>query len=145
MDALISNFLISVAGGITANAAGKLGEKLIELVRANQGIQDLLQTNPQQALVELAGCLEAMAGSTGEITIDGAQLSALRSATFDHEHGTIRIGNALVEAPFVQTGGTGPGTTEILGGTVLQTPGTSIRVGPGASIKIRGNATIKQT
>ena len=149
MDANVLNFLIGLASGIGAN---------ITTAAASAAFQKVLGTRPdierrlahpsspaefQSALAEVGGVLEALAG-TGSIAIDGALITALRSARFDHQHGRIHIGNAVVSAPFLETGGTGTGQTVIGGNTELRSSGTSIKIGQGAGIVITGNANIKQ-
>ncbi len=98
----------------------------------------------ENALAEATGVLEALAGS-GSISIDGALISALRAARFDHQNGSIRIGNTTISAPLLHTGGIGKGQTVIEGNTELRSKGTGIKVGKGAGIIIKGNAGIKQT
>lgn len=149
MDANVLNFLISFAAGVGAN---------LTTAAASAAFQKVLGTRPdlerrlaqpsspadlEGALAEVSGVLEALAGS-GSIAIDGALITALRSARFDHQNGRIRIGNATVAAPILQTGGTGIGQTVIGGNTELRSSGTSIQIGQGASIVITGNAGIKQ-
>ena len=149
MDANVLNFLIGLASGVSANAltAGAtaafqrvLGQRpdLERRLAAPSSADDF-----QKALGELSGVLEALAG-TGAISIDGGIITALRSARFDHQHGTVHIGNATVSAPVLETGGTGTGRTTIGGNTDLRSSGTSIQIGHGASIVISGNAGIKQ-
>lgn len=149
MDANVLNFLIGLASGVSANAltAGTtaafqrvLGQRpdLERRLRAPASPVDF-----QSALGELSGALEALAG-TGAISIDSAIITALRSARFDHQHGTVHIGNTTISAPVLETGGTGSGQTTIGGNTELRSAGTSIQIGHGASIVISGNAGIKQ-
>jgi hypothetical protein len=150
MDANLLNFLISFGASVGANITSAAASDLFHrVIRKRPDLEQSL-THPkspaefERALGETAGVLEALAGS-GSISIDGALIAALRSARFDHQNGQVRIGNALVYAPMLQTGGTGSGTTDIAGNTELRSAGTSIKVGGGASIKITGNAGIKQT
>lgn len=98
----------------------------------------------QQALNDLGGELEALAGS-GEISINMAVIEAVRMARFDHQDGKVHIGNSVVSAPVLITGGSGRGQTVISGGSELRSAGTGISVGQGASIVMTGNASIKQT
>ena len=94
----------------------------------------------------LSGAIE-VAAATGHVEIEGALLSALREAKFDHQQGTIVIGSTRVSAPILVTGGGAgaTGKTIIDGNTVLDSSGTSIKVGKGASIIMTGGASIKQT
>jgi hypothetical protein len=94
----------------------------------------------------LAGAIE-VAAATGHVKIEGAFLSAVREAQFDHQQGTIIIGGTRVNAPILVTGGGAgaTGNTIIDGDTVLSSSGTSIEVGRGASITMTGGASIKQT
>lgn len=149
MDANVLNFLIGLASGVSANAITTgaavafrrvLGERpdLERRLAAPASTTDF-----QGALGELSGVLDALAG-TGAIAIDGAVITALRSARFDHQHGTVQIGNTVISAPVLETGGTGSGRTTIAGNTELRSGGTSIQIGNGASIVITGSAGIKQ-
>jgi hypothetical protein len=150
MDANFLNFLISLAAGVGTNLTSVAASHLLKRVidrrpDLEQGlIHPASSAEFERALGEAAGVLEALAGS-GSISIDGSLVTALRSARFDHQHGKIRIGDSLISAPMLETGGSGSGSTEIAGNTELRSAGTSIRVGSGASIKITGNAGIKQT
>jgi len=150
MDANVLNFLISFGAGVGANlSSAAITAAAQKIFGARPDIERRLSqpASPaefQAALGELAGVLEAFAG-TGAISINGAFISALRSAHFDHQSGTVTIGNARVSAPVLHTGGTGQGRTFIGGNTELRSAGTSIQIGQGASIVITGNAGIKQT
>jgi hypothetical protein len=146
MDPNVLNFLLSFAAGIGANITTATFQKVLS---AKPDIASRLTApkstdDVQAALADIAGVLEALAGS-GMIAVDGAAIVAFRSARFDHEHGQIRIGNTVISAPTLQTGGTGSGQTTIGGNTMLKSQGTSINVGQGASITITGNAGIKQS
>ena len=44
----------------------------------------------------------------GAINVNGAVLSALKGIKFDHQHGTVEIGNSVVSSDVLVTGG-GPG------------------------------------
>lgn len=149
MDANVLNFLISFAAGVGANVTTAAASTAFQRVLgARPDIEKRLAqpSSPadfQSALAEVGGVLEALAGS-GSIGIDGALITAFRSARFDHQHGRIHIGNAVVRAPVLQTGGTGSGQTVIGGNTELRSQGTSIQIGQGAGIIITGNAGIKQ-
>ncbi|MFA6033130.1 MAG: hypothetical protein WC889_09550 [Myxococcota bacterium] len=150
MDPNVLNFLISFGASVGANistaAIAAIAQKIF---RSRPDIERRLSqpTSSQDfesALGELAGALEVFAG-TGAISIDGAFVSALRLAHFDHQNGTVIIGNARVTAPVLLTGGSGSGQTVIGGNTELSSAGTKIQVGQTASIVITGNAGIKQT
>jgi hypothetical protein len=95
---------------------------------------------------EAIGVIIAEAAS-GAINVDGATIAALRGVKFDHQHGTVTIGNTTVSASVLVTGGSAgaTGKTEIGGNTKLSTKGTSIEIGQGASITITGGARIEQT
>src|SRR5690606_17939217 len=73
----------------------------------------------QSALSEVASQLQVLAAS-GSVQIDGAVITALSGARFDHNSGRIHIGNTTVSAARLQTGGTGPGQTVISGNTELR-------------------------
>ncbi len=95
---------------------------------------------------EAVGVIVAEA-KTGKIAINQAIITALNGVKFDHQHGQITIGNAVVAAKVLVTGGgaTATGTTKIEGNTSLRSAGTRINVGQGAGITITGNAKITQT
>jgi hypothetical protein len=100
----------------------------------------------EQAFESAVGVIIAEA-KAGTISVDGATLTALRGIKFDHQHGTVTIGNATVSAAVLVTGGSADATgeTTIGGNTTLASQGTKIEVGSGASIKMTGGASIKQT
>lgn len=151
MDANVLNFLISFAAGVGANVTTTAATAAFQRVFGSRPDLEQRLARPsspadfESALSEVGGVLEALAG-TGTIGIDGALITALRLARFDHQHGHITIGNAVVSAPVLFTGGTGTSTgqTVIGGNTELRSGGTSIQVGQGASIVITGKAGIKQ-
>lgn len=150
MDPNLLNFLISFSSGLAANLSTESLKAAYQHVFAVRPDLERRITHPtsgpdiQTALSEIAGVLEALAG-TGIISINGGIINALRSATFNHQDGSVHIGNARIAAPVLNTGGTGSGTTVIGGNTELRSAGTSIQIGHGASIVITGNAGIKQT
>ena len=94
----------------------------------------------------LAGAIE-VAAADGHVQIEGAHIAAVKSASFDHQTGTIVIGVTKIHAPVLVTGGgtNATGETRIGGGTVLSSAATSINMGAGASIRMTGNASIKQS
>jgi hypothetical protein len=123
---------------------GALHAALKRVFAQRPDLETQLRTDPAGALAKAAGVIEATAG-TGEMSISGAEIMALRAARFDHQNGAVLIGSTSIQAPFVQFGGTGSGQTTITGGTESRSRGTSIKVGGNASIKIKGNASIKQS
>ena len=146
MDELLK-FVEHVVGVASGHA---IGETLWH------GIRDVLRSHPEIAghlasrddfergMDELAGQLEALAG-TGRIAIDRAVIVALRSARFDHQDGTIHIGNSTVEAPTIIIGGgeRGAGHTRVDGTSSLRASGAGIETEQGASVTVEGNASIK--
>jgi hypothetical protein len=100
----------------------------------------------QQVFEEVSGVIEA-AAANGSIDVDGGLFDAIRRIQFDHQRGTVTIGNAIVSSAVVVTGGVAgsTGTTVIGGGAHLKSAGTEIKVGTGASIKMTGGASISQT
>ncbi len=150
MDSNLLNFLLSFGSGVAANLTTTALQAAFQKVLASRPEIEAKLSAPQsptdfqEALGDLAGALEALAGS-GSIAIDGSVITALREARFDHQSGKVTIGNSLVNAPLLQTGGTGSGQTVIGGNTELKSAGTSIKVGHGASIVITGNAGVKQS
>jgi hypothetical protein len=112
-----------------------------------EAAENAAKTNDDDALRNaLVGAIE-VAAATGHVKIKGAFISAAREAQFDHQQGTIIIGETKVNAPILVTGGGAgaTGKTIIDGDTVLSSSGTSIEVGRGASIVMTGGASIKQT
>lgn len=95
---------------------------------------------------EAVGVIVAEANN-GTIHIDQTIITALNGVKFDHQHGTITIGNTTVSALILVTGGStgATGTTNINENTSLRSKGTSIEVGKGCGITITGNAHIKQS
>lgn len=95
---------------------------------------------------EAVGIIVAEA-KTGKIAINQASITALNGVKFDHQHGTITIGNTVVSAKVLVTGGgaKATGTTKIEGNTSLRSAGTRIDVGHGAGIVITGGAKIEQS
>ena len=150
MDPNILNFLVSFAAGIGVNATTAAISAAFQKVFSSRPDLENRLGHPvspadfERALAEASGVLEALAGS-GSISIDGALITALRSARFDHQNGSIRIGNTTISSPLLHTGGSGKGQTVIEGNTELRSKGTGISVGKGAGIIISGNAGIKQS
>ena len=149
MDPTLVSALVGFGTGIAANMTTAALSAVYQRAFAQRPDLEQRLSHPASqidanaALGELAGVIEALAGS-GTITVDGALVRALRSATFDHQHGTVRIANAVVSAPVLTTGGTGTGSTHIEGNTTLASAGTSIQVGAGCGIVMTGGASIKQ-
>ena len=146
----ILGFLTSAASGASANlVSAGLVAGIEKLLNSNPKLKQNLN-NPscpeefQSALNELANKIEVLAG-TGAISINKASLSALNSAQFNHQEGTILIENTEVQAPIIKSGGIGHGQTTIGYNTELRSAGTSIKTGYGASITITGNAQINQS
>lgn len=110
-------------------------------------VEQAAQSGDDAALREaIVGAIE-VAAATGHVEIQGALLSAIKQATFDHQQGTIFIGGTNIHAPTLVTGGGAgaTGETVISGGTVLSSAGTSVNIGHGASIRMTGGASMKQT
>jgi hypothetical protein len=105
--------------------------------------------NPQQVervFAEAVGVIIAEADG-GTLSIDGATLAALKGIRFDHQHGRVAIGDSVLLANVLVTGGSlgATGETEITGNTSLRSRGTKVEVGRGASIVMTGGASMKQT
>lgn len=100
----------------------------------------------QQVLNDATGVIEANAAA-GTIDVDGALLQAIKHIRFDHQHGTVTIGNSTVVSAIVVTGGSAGATGQTLigGNTELRSAGTSIKIEQGATIKMTGSASIRQT
>ena len=124
----------------------KLFDSLINLKTSFK--ESLLKTSTPQDVENLfheaSGILSVYAG-TGSVSIDNALISAIKTAAFDHAHGTVVIDDSVVSAPKLVTGGGdgATGTTTIRGST-LKSSGTSIRMGKNASIRMSGGASITQ-
>ncbi len=149
MDTQLATILTQLAIGAGANlSSSAILAAINSIFNSNPEIETKL-SNPsskeefESALSELAGNLELLAGS-GEIAIDGVIIEVFKSANFDHQSGLITVGNTVVSAATIQTGGTGNGKTILGGNTQLKSQGTSIEIGGGASIIINGNASIRQ-
>lgn len=151
--------LVELAMGIVGNAAydaGKtaLGFAFRHVATKRPDLNDAASKAVAAGDMSLAadvfekaiGVIVADAAS-GELTVDGGALNALKGIKFDHQHGQVSIKNARVSADVLITGGStgASGQTNIGGNTVLKSAGTSIEIGHGASIKITGGASIKQT
>lgn len=142
--------------GLAANGVYDLTKEtaVLALKSINQSRPDLIEAAENAAKTKdddalrnaLAGAIE-VAAATGQVKIEGAFLSAVREAHFDHQQGTIIIGKTRVNAPILVTGGGAgaTGKTIIGGGIIMSSSGTSIEVGRGASITMTGGASIKQT
>jgi len=91
---------------------------------------------------EAVGVIDAQA-NTGTIEVDKTFLEALRGIRFDHQHGQVNINGSIIQAPILQTGGTGSGRTEIFESN-LKSNGTEIKMGKGCGIIMNGNAQIRQ-
>ena len=152
---MLEQFLIDFAAACSAHVSLAVLKHAFEYVwrvrpdlaaRAADAERRNDQAETARVAEEAVGIILLAAG-TGAITIDGATISALRSATFDHQHGLVRIGNTTVTAPVLTTGGSAgaSGQTQIGGNTRLQSQGTTIDIGTGAQIVITGNAKIVQT
>lgn len=145
---IITGLAVNYFSGYTQAAVNDFFDKAFRLkpelepkLKAAQSSEQL-----QQVLSEATGVIDANA-ATGKITVDGGLLDALRRIQFDHQHGTVTIGNSTVSSAVVITGGgaSSTGTTVIGGNTHLKSAGTGIQVGKGASITMTGGASIKQT
>ena len=92
---------------------------------------------------EITGILNADAG-TGTISIDNALITAIQTAVFDHDQGTITIRNTTVSAPKLITGGNTNATGEtVIEDSTLESRGTKI-TGKGYKIKMTGGSRIVQ-
>lgn len=147
-------FGIAIAAHLTTDAAkaavkasfAKLAESNTDLntrVIAAQSAHD--NASLEALFKEAVGVLIAEADH-GKITVDGATLTALRGIKFDHQHGTVEIGNAKVSAAVLATGGgvAATGKTTVGSNTILQSQGTAIHIGQGAAIVMTGGAKIVQ-
>ena len=149
MDPNLLNFLLSFGSGVAATATTDslkaIYQKLFEKRPDLQ--QRLLEAGggpgTAEAMAEIAGEIEAMAGY-GAINIDGAIITAMRNATFDHQNGTVTIGKTKISAKILSIGSkSGSGRTDISGETTLKGGGSTVEVTKGAAIMLTGSATIK--
>lgn len=148
LESLLVGLATNGVYDLTKEAAGR-AFSLIKQSRSDliEAAENAAKTEDDDALRDaLAGAIE-VAASTGHVKIEGALLSAVKEAKFDHQQGTIIIGRTRVRAPTLVTGGGSgaTGKTIIDEDTVLDSSGTSIKVGSGASIIMEGGASIKQT
>jgi hypothetical protein len=151
--------LEAIAVGIAANAAYDISKVALEAA-----MEWVSQSHPELeteavAAVEakdsarIARVFEAAVGvilvnaKNGSVKIDGGTITALKGIKFNHQHGTVTMGDATVRSEVLVTGGSAgaTGTTNVLGNTILQSKGTSIEIGGGASIVITGDAQIIQS
>ena len=152
MDPIVTNFISNVASGLFVNFATDAVKQLfaaaIDLKPALSDEINSAQTNQdvERIFHEAVGVIDANA-STGSISVDGSLLDALRGIRFDHARGKVTIGNSVISAPVLVTGGSAgaTGQTVVGGNTRLKSQGTEIKVGKGAGIKMTGGASIKQT
>jgi hypothetical protein len=100
-------------------------------------------TDVEALFKDAVGVIDAAAG-TGTITVDCGVLEAVRAVRFDHQQGTVLLDGSWVQAPVLQTGGTGTGQTSVIN-TTMRSAGTAMRVTGDAKITITGNAKITQT
>ena len=118
------------------------------LVRLNPSFKEtvLNAKDPKEVesiFKEITGILNADAG-TGTISIDNALITAIQTAVFDHDQGTVTISNTKISAPKLITGGNSNATGEtIIEDSTLESRGTKI-TGKGYKIKMTGGARIEQ-
>jgi hypothetical protein len=135
-----SGYTQSVVNGFFDKVFG-LKPELKAKLKAAQSSQEL-----QEFFGEASGVIEASAAE-GKINVDGSLLEAIRGIRFNHQNGTVTIGNTTVASAVVVTGGSAgsTGQTVIGAGSNLNSAGTGIQVGRGGTITITGGASITQT
>ncbi len=149
--ALFESYLLGLAASATWGLTEKTAAAIVNHIRTKHpkllaSLEAAETTGDEENLRnELAGLLE-VAAADGIIEINDALISAVRSATFDHQHGKICISDTEISAPTLITGGQdgATGSTEIGGDTTLSSAGTKIVMRGNAGIRISGNASIKQ-
>lgn len=97
----------------------------------------------EKVFKDAVGVIDGQAG-IGSIQVDHSFLLALRGIRFDHQNGLVTIFRSKLEAPILQTGGTGSGETKITDST-LKSQGTEIKIGNLAQIRVTGNAQVRQS
>jgi hypothetical protein len=149
MDPFTTNLITNIAASYFANFSYPVVQgffqKALQLKPAlEQGLKQAKTTQDiEKVFNEATGVILANAGNGG-IEINSTFMEAIRGIKFDHQNGTVTIQGSTIEAPVLQTGGSGAGNTHIGGGTSLKSAGTRIDVGDGASIHMTGNAKIIQ-
>lgn len=152
MDPVTTSIVTGIASGILANfstdavkhfftSVFSVKPELEEKLRSANTSSDI-----EAIFREAVGVIDA-AASTGNITIDGGLLEAIRGIRFDHAHGTVYIAGTTIKSQVLVTGGSASATgrTVIGGNTEMKSKGTSIQIGEGCSIVMTCGASIKQT
>ena len=152
MDPITTSIVTGIASGIFANfstdavkhfftSAVSIKPDLVEKLQSAKTPYDI-----EKIFHEAIDVIDAAAGS-GDITIDGGLLEAVRGIRFDHAHGTVNIAGTTIKSEVLVTGGSSSATgkTVIGGNTQMNSQGTSIKLGEGCSIVMTGGASIKQT
>jgi hypothetical protein len=150
MDPLTISILTSLATGYFVNfTSASVVNFFKKAILLEPSLEEQIQKartpeDFEKVFEDAVGVIDAAAGS-GIIDVHDAFLEALRGIRFDHQNGTVTIQGSRLQAPIMQTGGTGTGKTTIGGNTSLKSHGTEISIGNGASIIISGNANIRQS
>jgi hypothetical protein len=152
MDPITLSIVTGIASGILANfstdavkhfftSAFVIKPELEDKLKAASTSSEI-----EEIFREAVGVIDAAAG-TGNISIDGGLLEAIRGIRFDHAHGTVNIAGTTIKSQVLVTGGSASasGKTVIGGNTEMKSQGTSIQLGEGCSIVMTGGASIKQT
>ncbi|MCD9544896.1 hypothetical protein GLP24_08545 [Photobacterium carnosum] len=147
-----SAFTMGVLSGIVANygtdlisaifkPALKLEPELQKSLDNAQTLNDI-----EDIFTRAIGVIDASAAS-GELTINGAFLDAVKGIRFNHADGTVNIGNTSIKSEVLVTGGgaNATGRTHITENTTMSSKGTSISLGNGCSIVMTGGASIHQS
>lgn len=141
----VESLLVSYAANIGARLTAAACSKVMNTVYGRRpDLKPRLNspTSPADlagALQELGGVFELLAGE-GTIEIDGPIITAIRAARFDHQNGSIVMGNLRVKAAIVQGGGSGPGQTVVGENSVFESQGTKMIIGKGCTMIVTGNA-----
>jgi hypothetical protein len=152
MDPITLSVVTGIASGMLANFSTDAVKHLfVSVIAIKPELEEKLKTANSISDIEVIfkeaiGVIDACAG-TGNMTIDGGLLEALRGIRFDHAHGVVNIADTTMNSNLLVTGGKfgSSGKTVIGSNTEMKTQGTSIQLGNGCSITMTGSASIKQT
>lgn len=152
MDQLVASTLMNIATGYFVNFSPDLIKKTFEKIflkkpELAQKLTEAKTINDIEEVFEEAIEVIDLYANTGEISIDGGLIEAIRGVRFNHDNGFVSINNTTVQSNVLVTGGNSnsTGKTVITNQTEMKSKGTSISIGKGCSIIISGNAQIKQS
>lgn len=152
MDQLAASIIMNIATGYFVNFSPDLIKKTFEKIflkkpELAQKLKEAKTINDIEEVFEEAIEVIDLYANTGEISIDGGLIEAIRGVRFNHDNGFVSIKNTTIQSNVLVTGGNSnsTGKTVISNQTEMKSKGTSISIGKGCSIIISGNAQIKQS